>query len=425
MLTRNLDVVAVTETWLKEGQDWQLNIPGYKCFRRDRGGTKRGGGVAVLVKEHITAVQREDNSEGSCNESLWVELRNRKGAVTMLGVYYRPPNSPREVEERICQEILDRCKKNRVVVAGDFNFPGIDWKSRRAGNLNGEEFVKCVQEGALEQYVDSPTREGAILDLVLGNEPGQVFKVSVGEHVASSDHNSISFRIAMEKDEWRPKGKVLDWGKANFSGIRQKLAAVDWERLFEDKSTSGMWESFREQLVGMQDRHVPVKKKDRKGRIREPWITREIEGLVKMKREAYVRSRQLKTEGALEKYKESRKELKQGIRRAKRSHEMTLADRIKENPKAFYSYVRNKRVVREKVGPLRDKSGELCLEPKEVGEILNEYFASVFTKERDVLTGSVSEVSVDPLEKISITREEVLGLLGNIKTDKSPGPDGI
>ena len=28
MLTRNLDVVAVTETWLKEGQDWQLNILG-------------------------------------------------------------------------------------------------------------------------------------------------------------------------------------------------------------------------------------------------------------------------------------------------------------------------------------------------------------------------------------------------------------
>ena len=49
---------------------------------------------------------------------------------------------------------------------------------------------------------------------------------------------------------------------------------------------------------------------------------------------------------------------------------MSLADRIKENPKAFYTYVRNKRVVRERIGPLGDKGGELCLEPKEVGEIL-------------------------------------------------------
>ena len=33
MCVRQLDVVAVTETWFREGQDWQLNVPGYKCFR--------------------------------------------------------------------------------------------------------------------------------------------------------------------------------------------------------------------------------------------------------------------------------------------------------------------------------------------------------------------------------------------------------
>ena len=41
------------------------------------------------------------------------------------------------------------------------------------------------------------------------------------------------------------------------------------------------------------------------------------------------------------------------------------------------------------------------------------------------LIGSVSGGCVDPLEQISITREEVLGVLGSIKVDKSPGPDGI
>ena len=105
----------------------------------------------------------------------------------------------------------------------------------------------------------------------------------------------------------------------------------------------------------MQIRHVPVKRKDRKGRIRKPWITSEIVGLIKKKKEAYIRSRQLKTDEALEEYAESRKELKQGVRRAKRGHAMSLADRIKENLKAFYIYVRNKRVVRERIGPLRNK----------------------------------------------------------------------
>ena len=151
---------------MKEGQDWQFSIPGFRCFRRDREGDKRGGGVALLIRENVTAIQREDTLVGSCNEAIWVKLRYR------LGLYYRPPNNQREVEELICQQIMGRCKNSRVVVMGDFNFPNIDWDSFSARGLDEAEFVQCVQECFLRQYVDSPTQEGAILDLVLGNEPG-------------------------------------------------------------------------------------------------------------------------------------------------------------------------------------------------------------------------------------------------------------
>ena len=54
----------------------------------------------------MEAVLGENTSEGSYSEAIWVELRNRKGVVTMLGVYYRPPNCQREIEEQICRQIL-------------------------------------------------------------------------------------------------------------------------------------------------------------------------------------------------------------------------------------------------------------------------------------------------------------------------------
>jgi len=62
--TWNYGIITITATWLREGQDWQLNVPGYKCFKRDRGGCKRGGCVALLVKDNITPVLWEDTSEG-------------------------------------------------------------------------------------------------------------------------------------------------------------------------------------------------------------------------------------------------------------------------------------------------------------------------------------------------------------------------
>jgi len=73
---------------------------------------------------------------------------------------------------------LARCISNRVVVVGDFNLPYIDWDSLSASGVDGAEFVQSIEEGFLNQYVDSPTREGAVLDLVLGNEHLQVVDVS-------------------------------------------------------------------------------------------------------------------------------------------------------------------------------------------------------------------------------------------------------
>jgi len=60
-----------------------------------------------------------------------------------------------------------------------------------------------------------------------------------------------------------------------------------------------MWESFKCQLIGIQDRHVPVRVKDKCGKYREPWITMDMMRLAKKKKEAFLRSKRLRTDEAL------------------------------------------------------------------------------------------------------------------------------
>jgi len=109
------------------------------------------------------------------------------------------------------------------------------------------------------------------------------------------------------------------------------------------------------------------------------------------------------------------KELKQGIRRARRGYEMTLASQVKENPKAFETYIKNKKITRERIGPLKDKGRKLCLEAENVGEILNEYFASVFTEQMNVEDSGICVELADMLGHFEIKKEVVLGLLKNIE----------
>ncbi|XP_072423905.1 uncharacterized protein [Chiloscyllium punctatum] len=118
-------------------------------------------------------------------------------------------------------------------------------------------------------------------------------------------------------------------------------------------------------------------------------------------------------------YKGSRSLLKWEIGRAKRGPGITLTTLVKENPKGFSKYIRDKRVTRERIGPLGDQQGSLCVEPQEKGEILNEYFASVFTVEKDVEDVVCREIDGDVLISVHITEEEVLDILKRIKVDKS------
>eukprot|EP00061_Rhincodon_typus_P005144 g24309.t1 len=108
----------------------------------------------------------------------------------------------------------------------------------------------------------------------------------------------------------------------------------------------------------------------------------------------------------------------------KKGHEKLLANRIKENPKTFYTYIKSKRVARERTGPVKDKGGNLCVEPEEVGEVLNEYFVSVFAKDKELVEGDLREGTVEFTGQVAINKEQVC-ILKSIKVDKYPGPDGI
>jgi len=49
-------LVAITETSWDSSHDWHAVMDGYRLFRKDRP-TRRGGGVALYVKEQLECIQ--------------------------------------------------------------------------------------------------------------------------------------------------------------------------------------------------------------------------------------------------------------------------------------------------------------------------------------------------------------------------------
>ena len=79
------------------------------------------------------------------------------------------------------------------------------------------------------------------------------------------------------------------------------------------------------------------------------------------------------------------------IRRAKLNEEDRVTAAAKDNPKAFLVHVNSRKPVKNTIGPLKDKAGSIISSDEGMANILNEYFASVYTKE------DTSEIPIVPI----------------------------
>lgn len=78
---------------------------------------------------------------------------------------------------------------------------------------------------------------------------------------------------------------------------------------------------------------------------------------------------------------------------------LSLAKDIKDKKKSFYKYTSSKRKIRGNVWLLLNPMGVLVMEDTEKVELLNVFFASVFTDEDDSQESQTSEVREEDQRK--------------------------
>ena len=132
------DIIALQETWLKEGNNF--SISGYNIVRLDRG-RHQGGGVATLLREGISYTSQ--TIEQNEYESLLVTISSEKGSnITIINAYV-PPNANH-------QTLLTTLEKSfsytNSIVLGDFNAYSVVFGAETSDNRG-----KLIEK-LLDQY---------------------------------------------------------------------------------------------------------------------------------------------------------------------------------------------------------------------------------------------------------------------------------
>ncbi|GAB0199980.1 mitochondrial enolase superfamily member 1 [Grus japonensis] len=269
-------------------------------------------------------------------------------------------------------------------------------------------------------------RRGAMLDLILTNKEGLAGDVKLKGSLGCSDHEMVEFRILRAARRAHSKLTTLDFRRADFGLFRDLLGRVPWDKALEGRRAQDSWLIFKGHLLQAQERCIPTKRKSGKNSRRPARMNKELLGKVKHKKEAYRGWKQGQV--AWEKYRETVRAARDEVRKTKALIELNVAKDVKGNKKSFYRYVRDKRRTRENVGPLRNETGDLITQDMEKAEVLNDFFASVFTGKCLSHTTQVTDSKGrdwENAEPPTVGEDQVREYLRNLKVHKSVGPDEL
>ena len=380
--------------------------------------------MLLYVSDKLKCVAIDNLNTLKC-ESLWVKLYEDPGASVTLGVCYR---SPTAAEEEITNMFaaITQASKERCLIVGDFNYPTINWKNFECSNEE-EKFVELLHDNFMFQYVDEPTREGNILDLVISNEIAMVEELKLLEHFSTSDHNMVEFQLVLKTGVCDAVIYKHDFNRGDYNAIKRALTAINWSETFQDMGVLECYNLLIDKLNELITCHVPVKKFKTKKKCL--WLNRNVKKAIKKRNKKWKLYRITKKDADFRRYKECRNLVVKELRKARKKFEHKLALEIKRNPKSFYRYVRSKAKSKERVGPLKDSAGNVIDDDSEMCNMLNSFFASVFTTENidsipevtQVFNGEHSQM----LNNIIVTSDDVFNTIMKLKDGKAPGNDGF
>ena len=461
--------IALTETWLRDHLDAEVNIEGYKIFRQDRVRSRLnrkgrdGGGTACYLKDDIAA--GTDTIINFSNEvievlGLHVKLKN----LVLIIVYRQPDNRVgghrsthvhfKEALDKLHDVIMQLPKPTPdIIMCGDFNLPHALWPvgTIKAGASTDEQvmikdLVVFKNEFYLAQEIMKPTHnKGNILDLLFTNNCELLHSYECNESLFS-DHYLIDGKInykstvcVKEKNTDIPNkisttnfdqlnffSEKIDWKKMN-----EELQRFDWRGEFRGLPPEEMLAGFLYNCFSVCEKYIPQKRKTFKSTPSK--IPRDRKMLMRNRKRKLntitkVRSSSRKAK-LLDEVRTIEKSLKSSyeIDQAENEHKAILA--ISRNSKYFYSYAKKFSRIKTAIGPLLDSARKLVVCPSKMAEILRRQYDAVFSDpiEPMMLSTDIFD-KTDNIENpvlldISFEPADIEDAIDELSPNSAAGPD--
>lgn len=459
-----IDIVCITETHFhKDILEAEVTLPGFIPFRKDRSfkisneqssDISEGGGSIIYVRNDIPC--EEVKTFVTAPDSTAVKIKTNVGDVCIACIY-RSQSLSVQQNDVLLKCINDICHETNpfeTLVVGDFNLPNVSWEHSirlAAGNVDTTDKILCQQKRFVDLFNDiglswSLTTEvtrrrlvngvfqESLLDQLLANNEGLVTGFKIKSPLGKSDHLCIDVNLGVSKfddNETIELVKKYAWSKISCDQIYSfSVDNINWQFSKEELSVEEMLYEMNGKFKEI-DGIIPTNLYDSANvPLKLSWATSALKRKQKLKVQAWA---QFELSPTAENFSHAitRQEIYDNENlRLKLNYEKKIAYHVKDNCKAFYSYLRNKRRLKSGVPILECSDGSRTTNSSEAAEELANAFSSVFTHEP---LGPLNESSYESdrgmdefdLTDITISTGDVASELSGLNVYKSGGPDEV
>ena len=260
-----MDVLLLCETFLTERTHKLINITGYTLLSNNREKTK-GGGTAILIKNHISYTRRsdlEEFQEGQL-ESTYIEIQSKNKKKITVGSLYQPPNISADRLHHHLSETIPKVKSEdrdkQLILGIDHNLDLLKSNNHSAT----QNFLDILIDNGLLPTITWPTRitqqSATLIDNIFISEVLQHnFDSAILIHDMSDHLPTLALMKQTKMTDKNPiefQSRLLNSERIN--NINRKLRDIDWIGHLNNESCDTNFNTFCNLLHGIMDMVGPA-----------------------------------------------------------------------------------------------------------------------------------------------------------------------
>lgn len=432
--------ICISESWLSHEKMKIINFDGYKFAASFCRQARTGGGVAILLQNHVEFIEKTDISDMSIEYVLEICATELPQENVILIVMYwnrREEDLFYKQLSNILQYINTKYHKYKIIIGGDLNV-NVLINNTKTSNLLG-----LMLEFNFTQYIKQPTHitqnSSTCLDLLFTNFNNIQIHTEIIE-LGFSDHAGTVIKLKLpqlkqEKYVWNIEKRIFN--STNIEKFKSCLNNINWHTIISlDRSVNDNYKAFSETINNALQQYIPKKKIKLKTKYKKKWLTTGIKLSCKNKRLLKILTLKSNNPILSEYYKKYEKILKKTVATAKKVHFINKMKQSDNKIKAMWNVIRersNKKQKRDKNNIKLQINNSLSSDPIEVANYFNDFFASVGQKICNTDDGKAnqfcSQSVINPISNSiylnPVDYPEIHTYIKNLKNKNSYGTDEL